>query len=109
MENDKNKSGDPVKKTLNNEGYISRKGITSEEIEQFEEGQGKFEKANKSDIAEDQISTSNMDPSSNDKGNLVVQQSTLTDEEKIRYDLEAEKVKAGGDIGEGRSQGSDRA
>ncbi len=109
MEKDKNKTGNPVKESLNDEAYISQGGISNEEIERFEVGEEGFERESGSHSPEDEVSVSEMDPSINHKGNISVQESTLTTEEKMRFDQEAENVKGDGDIGEGRAQGADRA
>ncbi|HYG39571.1 MAG TPA: hypothetical protein VD908_13165 [Cytophagales bacterium] len=109
MENDKNKSGDPVKNGLNNEGYISKQSISNEEVEKFETKDKRAEKQGTDPIPESEVSSSHMDSSISKKGMFSVQESNLSLEEKKRFDKKAEDVDGGGDIGEGRGSGSDRA
>lgn len=107
MENNRKSSTDPLDKSRNYN--ISEEGITNDQIEKYEVAEGNFDKERNERAAGADVSQSNIDTSQDHRGNIGVQKSNLTPEEKLRYDREAEDIKGGGDIGEGRGSGSDRA
>lgn len=87
---------------------VPEENITSEEIEQSELAENKYEKQ-RGESSFDGVSNTTIDPSSEKKGNLGVNQSVLSDSEKEKFNEDAKKVSGGPDIGSGRASGADRA
>jgi hypothetical protein len=87
---------------------VPEENITSEEIEQSEIVQNKYEKQRGEGPFEG-VSKANMDQSAENKGNLGVNKSSQTQYEKEKYNKEADKVSGGPDSGSGRASGADRA
>ena len=82
--------------------------ITSEEIEQSEISQNKFEKQ-RGESSFEGVSNTTIDSSPERKGNIGVNQSSLSDYEKQKFNKDAENIEGDGDSGSGRSSGADRA